>query len=332
MWHGLASRRRAIFVWGHSMAVTANKGYELQVTGSNSGTWGTTLNDSVISVIDSNLGDIVTKTLTSSNIVLSATEARAAILRLTGTLSANVQVTTSAKGFLHVENATTGNYSVTVTNGVGAVVIPPQGVTRQVIIDGTNGVRAVGLPPPGTMFDYAGTAASFPPWLAGEYLLAYGQAVSRSTYANLFSAIGTTFGSGDGSTTFNLPDTRGRATFGVDNMGGSAASRVTSASGISGTTLGATGGAQTHTLATSEMPAHNHTATVSTDGAHTHTYLMTGSGAAGTGSGGDANGKTSQPTSSNGAHTHTVTIANTGDGGAHNNMPPAIIVNKMIKI
>jgi len=58
------------------------------------------------------------------------------------------------------------------------------------------------------------------------WLLCHGQAVSRSAYPGLFDVIGTTFGAGDGSTTFNTPDLRGRAVAGKDNMGGTAANRL----------------------------------------------------------------------------------------------------------
>ena len=85
-------------------------------------------------------------------------------------------------------------------------------------------------------------------------------AVSRATYSDLFAAIGTTYGAGDGSTTFNLPDLRGRVAAGRDDMGGSAANRITNGgSGIVGTTLGAAGGAETHTLTTAQIPSHSHT-------------------------------------------------------------------------
>ena len=94
--------------------------------------------------------------------------------------------------------------------------------------------------PLGGLLAYIGTTAPNP-----AFALPFGQAVSRATYATLFSLISTTFGSGDGSTTFNLPDLRGRLLGGKDDMGGSAASRITTAgSSIDGTTLGANGGAQ----------------------------------------------------------------------------------------
>ena len=71
--------------------------------------------------------------------------------------------------------------------------------------------------PAGMLFPFAGASAPT------GYLLCHGQAVSRTTYADLFTAIGTTYGTGDGSSTFNLPDLRGRVIAGQDDMGGSSA-------------------------------------------------------------------------------------------------------------
>lgn len=112
------------------------------------------------------------------------------------------------------------------------------------------------VPPPGTLLAYAGSAAP-----AG-FLLCYGQAVSRTTYSALFAVVSTTYGAGDGATTFNVPDLRGRVIAGVDNMGGSAANRLTSTTmSPNGNTRGATGGTQTHTLTGPEsgIQQHNHT-------------------------------------------------------------------------
>jgi hypothetical protein len=89
----------------------------------------------------------------------------------------------------------------------------------------------------GEVKPFAGAAAP-----AG-YLLAFGQTISRTDYAGLFAVCGTTYGAGNGSTTFNLPDLRGRVIAGKDNMGGNAAGRLSAV--INGTALGAAGGAET---------------------------------------------------------------------------------------
>lgn len=178
------------------------------------------------------------------------------------------------------------------------------------------------IEPAGTVKAYAGAVAPT------GYLLANGAAVSRTTYADLFTAIGVVYGVGDGSTTFNLPDLRGRSVFGDDTMGASAASRLTSG------TVADSGGAETHTLTEAEMPIHNHTASTNTTGSHTHSYNDEGntSGgsdqASGTGRQDIDSGRT---TGSAGNHSHTVTVNNAGSGNAHNNMPPYLVMNWIIK-
>ena len=154
------------------------------------------------------------------------------------------------------------------------------------------------------------------------WLLCYGQAVSRTTYNMLFDALGTTYGVGDGSTTFNLPDMRGRTVFGVDNMGGSAANRITNAvCGITGTTLGAVGGDQ-------NMPTHTHG---TTESPHSHSIPLA---AQASGGGGDRqvyDGGTFVKNINSGTATTGLTINNAGTGtGA--NVPPAIVMNWMIKV
>jgi microcystin-dependent protein len=117
--------------------------------------------------------------------------------------------------------------------------------------------------PSGVIMPYAGSSEPT------GWLLCSGNAVSRTTYSSLYSAIGTTYGSGDGVNTFNLPDLRGRVVAGRDDMGGTAALRVTASgsnanSGIAGTTLGANGGTQTHILTTAQLPTFNIRSTTST--------------------------------------------------------------------
>ena len=93
------------------------------------------------------------------------------------------------------------------------------------------------LVPTGVLNPYAGATAP-----AG-WLLCFGQAISRTVYSTLFTAIGTTYGVGDGSTTFLLPDMRGRAVAGQDDMGGTSANILTAAAAD---TLGGTLGTETH--------------------------------------------------------------------------------------
>jgi len=89
--------------------------------------------------------------------------------------------------------------------------------------------------PSGMLAPFAGSTAPT------GWFLCYGQAVSRTDNADLFTAIGTTYGTGDGSTTFNLPDLRGRTIAGVDDMGGSAASRLTGDNGATTATADSNG-------------------------------------------------------------------------------------------
>jgi microcystin-dependent protein len=122
---------------------------------------------------------------------------------------------------------------------------------------------------------YAVPLGGMMPYLAGSppnsnFVLPYGQAISRATYSALFALVGTTYGTGDGSTTFNIPDIRGRVPVGPDTMGGVAAGRVTSAaSGVDGTTIGAVGGTQTKTLQRSDLP-NTSVSVTATDSGHVH--------------------------------------------------------------
>jgi hypothetical protein len=123
------------------MVTTVNKGYELIVTGTELDTWGDTLNADVFEIIDSNLGGLVAKSLTNVNVTLSTTENQNLILRLTGTLTGNVLITTTLKGVMFVENLTSGAFAVTLTNGTGSPITLPQGARSCVLGDATNGAR-----------------------------------------------------------------------------------------------------------------------------------------------------------------------------------------------
>lgn len=189
------------------------------------------------------------------------------------------------------------------------------------------------------------------------YLLCDGSAISRTTYSALFDAIGTAYGSGDGSTTFNIPNLKGKVPVGYDP------------SQAEFDALGETGGAKTHTLTANELPSHTHSGTTSSAGDHTHTFSgTTNTTGAHThdiyGSNGGSAGVSISVTSntnndrswylggglaaSAGAHSHTysgttsgvstnhthsiTTDGGTGGGQAHNNLQPYVVLNYMIKI
>lgn len=152
--------------------------------------------------------------------------------------------------------------------------------------------------------DPAGTLKDFGGGTVPEGQLALdGAAVSRTTYAALFNEWGTTWGAGDGSTTFGLPDSRRRVSVGAGGAG----------TGTLGNAVGNTGGAETHTLTTPEMPAHNHA--TSADGRSVG--MSTGS---------------SQIFSGPSSASDLVawSMSNTGGGGAHNNMQPGYVVTKTV--
>jgi microcystin-dependent protein len=176
--------------------------------------------------------------------------------------------------------------------------------------------------PAGTVLPFGGATAP-----AG-FLLCYGQAVSRTGYADLFAAIGTAHGAGDGSTTFNVPDYRGRTLAGLDNMGGMAANRLTSGgSGIAGTTLGAVGGVETIALTVAQMPAHSHGIN---DPSHTHLYGVGGIPANGVNVRGTSGDGTNFGFASTNNAVTGISIQNAGSGGAHNNAQPTGILNFMV--
>lgn len=103
--------------------------------------------------------------------------------------------------------------------------------------------------PVGMVEDYAGNAAPT------GWFLCFGQAVSRTLYPELFTVIGTTFGSGDGVTTFNLPDLRGRVVAGLDGMGGVAAGRLTNQTiHPNALLMGSTGGLEFFGILQTDLP------------------------------------------------------------------------------
>jgi microcystin-dependent protein len=164
------------------------------------------------------------------------------------------------------------------------------------------------LIPPGIMMAYAGSSAP------DGWLLCDGTAYSRTTYANLFAAISTTFGSGDGSTTFNLPNTKGRTLVGAgtgDGGGSSASSGVISGgSALTARPLGSWYGRESVTLIANNLPAHTHGLNSHTHGAsHDHTGSSGGpSGGSDTASAGIGSPSPSGTQSTSINHNHSVDL------------------------
>jgi len=131
------------------------------------------------------------------------------------------------------------------------------------------------------------------------YLVCDGAAISRATYADLFSAIGTTWGVGDGATTFNIPDMQRKT-----GVGSGGAGTVTL-----GNSVGDTGGAEDITLTTAQMPAHTHSTRI-TANTGTGVAFPTGSGFLVEGVG---------------------VTGSTGGGGSHSNIQPSAILLICIK-
>ena len=185
------------------------------------------------------------------------------------------------------------------------------------------------LMPPGSVIAYAGSTAP------GGWMMCNGQDLDRQIYKNLFAAIGTVYGTGDGSTTFNVPNLNGKVIVG------------TSSADAEFDVLGETGGEKTHTLTTAEMPSHNHGVTDPghvhgvTDPGHAHSYTATQVSGSIENDSPDYTGSVFQngqttSTSTTGVTVNTnttgISIQNTGGGQAHNNLQPYMALRYIIKV
>lgn len=156
------------------------------------------------------------------------------------------------------------------------------------------------LRPGGDTLPIGGIIAFASDTIPNGWLLCDGRAVSRTEYAELFKAIGTEHGSGNGSTTFNLPNPKGRTLVGKDSTD------------TDFNELGKTGGEKTHTLTVSEMPSHGHdfnygerlVAQKGSDYAVPDYTNLTGK---------------------------KITVSSVGGGQAHNNLQPYLAENFIIK-
>ncbi|MBF0619726.1 MAG: tail fiber protein [Candidatus Omnitrophica bacterium] len=164
------------------------------------------------------------------------------------------------------------------------------------------------VPAPGSA--QAVPAGTIVPWpslsIPAGWLMCDGQAASRLDHADLFKVIGTAYGAGDLSTTFNLPDLRGRTVVGLDNMGTGAANVIV---GAWADKIGGTYGEEEHQLTIAEMPAHG----------HSFSYWAT--------AGGGGSGWQLQINNVDGYRN----TDSTGGNVAHNNMQPSIALCWIIK-
>lgn len=244
------------------MSSTYSTSLKLQLIGNGeqSGIWGTTTNTN-LNLVEQAITGSATITMANANYTLTnlngvSDEARNMVLIVQGTNSGIYQVVAPLVPKLYVVfNNTTGGYAITIGGSSGSIITIPNGVTAQVFCDGSNFYSAqtgsagnfvingnltvsgtTNIILPGTLNMYAGSSAPT------GWLLCNGSAVSRTTYASLYSVVGTAYGAGDGSTTFNVPNL-------VDRMPVGAGSSYA---------LASTGGTATTTLSTTNLPAHNH--------------------------------------------------------------------------
>lgn len=176
----------------------------------------------------------------------------------------------------------------------GTIYFITDGISKNIFLDDNT--------PVGAIMPYGGDSDP------AYWLICDGRAVSRTAYAELFAVIGTTYGTGDGSTTFNIPDLRGRVAVGHNTTYG----------------LGASGGEAAHTLSVNEMPSHAHTPN--------NWIVVTNSNYV---SAGDK-----IPSGTSGAFSAKINATansdnyisnNTGGGLSHNNMQPYLVTNYIIK-
>ena len=182
------------------------------------------------------------------------------------------------------------------------------GFTQELTVDGnlnvTGNIQAEIIDnlklPPGIIFPFAGQSAP------DGYLICAGQEVSRQEYSDLFEVIGELYGSGDGETTFNLPDLRGRMPLGKDNMNEQSANRVENTQADS---LGGAAGEENHQITVDEMPSHSHSVL---SWANNNSQNL---------------GFSTNPTGG----THQAAVNASGGNQPHNNMPPYLTLNYLIK-
>jgi len=357
---------------------------ELIGNGDQSGTWGTTTNNNLGTIIEQAVTGVQSIVMANANYTLSnfngvSDEARNAVLVVTGSNGAIRQIICPLVNKTYiVTNSTTGGFAITIGGSTGSTVAIPNGVTAQVYCDGINffssqtgsagnfdisgnltvsGTTALTGALTGTTGVFSGAISSVSPAFTGTptaptaaagtnttqiattafvlangaptgglimwgtgtaptgWLLCDGAAVNRTTYAALFAVISTTFGVGDGSTTFNLPNYTNRMPY--------------------GTTLGTTGGSanavvvsHTHTFTGTALGNHNHSTTFNqtSKGNNATPYMLSNPFI-----GENLQGSVALDTTSASAGTPAGTNSTEGVSGTNANLPPYLGINFIIK-
>lgn len=328
---------------------TPNAGFIVPNTGDLVGTWGSAALNPDYVAIDGMLCGVQGISLTNAPVTLTSpasftptpgagpTQSQNRVLRLTGTLTADVTITLPIPGGYIVENLTTGAFDVIFRGAVATteVIAVPQGDTVNIYNDGSR-VRFAGLGRVGTMEHWVGLVA-MPAWVGKctvkPYLLCDATVYNVADYPYLGARFLGKFG-GNGVTTFANPDLRGRVPIAYDGTG----TRITVAGcGINGQTLGAALDTQTVTLTTAQIPSHWHSMFLHDPG-HTHgvaapnTYYNSsnaGNLAGGSGAGTRAiviNTATTGITHGSNPPDYNDNLTSAvGGGAAHNNVQPSIV-------
>lgn len=209
----------------------------------------------------------------------------------------------SALTSLNATNLSSGTVNLARLSGITTTQMASANVS-QFTNDAGYATTATASVPLGTVIEYAGPTP-LPAGVAANYLVCDGSAVSRVTYSALFAIIGTTYGSGDGVNTFNLPNCQSRSSIGADGT----------------YTLGATGGAILHThaygtLVNDTHAGHTHSLSGTTGAGSAHSHSISGTTAAGSAHShsGGTSGSTAPPNHSHGYTTDATNIGvSTGD-------------------
>lgn len=217
------------------------------------------------------------------------------------------------------------NYRSTSTDYTGRLDVKSTAGSLSTTINQMNVTAYV---PIGSVLPFAG---SNPP---PGFFICDGSAISRLTYAYLFEIIGTTYGVGDGSTTFNIPNLKGRVAVCLDS------------SQSEFNTLGETGGTKVETLTIDQLPAHDHNGITQSAGNHFHPITDKQHNHGGTanqastaidglsnttGNGGTTSNSFTGITATEDAGAHQHVIDSEGSGQSHNNLQPYFVLNYIIR-